>query len=62
MAWYIVCFVIGIIAGYIVKDLMPADIQYKGKFKQKGTNNIMSVDKPERVKKRRLKRSKKEQS
>lgn len=58
MAWYIVCIIGGMFIGYMIKDVMPADIKnvFKGKFKQKGRNNTMTIDKPEKVKKRRLTR------
>lgn len=56
----VISFLIGFIVGYIVKDLLPADIQYKGKFKQKGTNNVMTIDKPKKVKEKRFKRKKRQ--
>jgi len=55
---YIICILAGVIIGYVIKDIMPPDVIYKGKFKQKGTNNVMSVNKPKKERKRRLKRKK----
>ena len=60
MAWYIVCFAIGIIIGYIIKDLMPADIQYKGKIRQKGENNRIIIDRGSKSKRKRLIRKNKD--
>lgn len=39
MAWYLVCFCVGIIAGLIIEDRISTDITIKGKVKQKGENN-----------------------
>lgn len=62
MGWYIACILGGMFVGYLIKDVMPADIKnvFKGKFKQKGTNNVMTIDKPKKVKENRFKRKKRQ--
>ena len=45
---------LGFCIGLIVSSYLPAKIQYKGKFRQKGQNNVMNIKKEENVKKRRL--------
>lgn len=57
MSWYYILLIgilIGVIFGLIISRYLPATIQYKGKIKQKGQNNTMSVTKEEKLKKRRL--------
>ncbi len=70
MAWYITCIVIGIVIGLIISRFLPAMIQYKGKIKQRGQNNTISIKKSlepdkgikkeRRIKKWRLKRRNKD--
>ena len=43
MAWYLVCFLLGIVAGLIIEDQFSTEtkIEYNGKVKQKGENNTI---------------------
>lgn len=41
--WYLVCILIGLILGYVIKDLISPEITIKGKVKQKGKGNYLSV-------------------
>lgn len=54
--WYFICILIGLIIGYVIKDLISPEIVIKGKIKQKGRNNKLTVKPDIKVKKQRLKR------
>lgn len=57
MIWKLLTlFAFGITAGLIISNYLPARIQYKGKFKQKGQNNTMTIKKEKEPRKRRLTR------
>ena len=62
---YLLCIAGGIIIGLIVSRFLPAMIQFKGKVKQKGRGNNLTVKPNIEVKKQRrkrlFKRNKKEQ-
>ena len=54
MAWYLVSVLVGLIIGLIISRYLPAMVQFKGRIKQKGRNNNLSVKPDIKVKKRRL--------
>jgi len=54
--WYLVCILVGLIIGYVIKDLISPEIVIKGRIKQKGSNNNLTVKPNVKVKKQRLKR------
>lgn len=56
--WYL-WVLVGFVVGYIVKDIMPADVQYKGKIKQKGEVNKVLFGNKDKPEKRRLFKRKK---
>lgn len=41
--WYLVCVLIGLILGYVIKDLISPELVIKGKVKQKGEGNSLSL-------------------
>lgn len=58
--WYFICFLAGLLIGYVIKDLISPEIVIKGKVKQKGRGNNLTVKPDIEVKKRRLKRKKRD--
>lgn len=62
MFWkYLTAFLIGVIVGMFFEDRTSTDITYKGKIKQKGRNNSLSIKKTpdERQSKREQRKTKK---
>ncbi len=64
MAWYLVSGLVGLVIGLIISRFLPAMIQFKGKIKQKGKGNSLTVKPNIEVKKqprkRLIRRNKKE--